>query len=85
MPTRKVADAPTPPCRHWGHAPPTMRVFAPGTYEHTCPKCGQVTVFTVRGVTWMDARDAMRSRYIRLVDRGGYQPSGDLPKGSCFW
>jgi hypothetical protein len=24
-----------------------MRVFEPGTYEHTCPKCGKVTIFVV--------------------------------------
>lgn len=49
MPTKKIADEPPMPCRHPEHKPPSMRVFELGTYEHTCPACGQKTVFTVRG------------------------------------
>jgi hypothetical protein len=47
MPTRKIADPPKPPCRHPEHNVPSMRVFEPGTYEHTCPGCGNKVVFTV--------------------------------------
>ena len=47
--TRKIADAPPPPCRCPGHNPPGMMVWEPGTYEHTCPDCGQKQIFTVHG------------------------------------
>ena len=50
MPTRKIADSPPRPCRHPDHNPPGMRVFKPGTYEHTCPACGKKLVFTVDGL-----------------------------------
>jgi hypothetical protein len=36
------------PCFHREHYPPSMMVFKPGTYEHTCPACGHVTIFTVQ-------------------------------------
>lgn len=45
--TRKIADAPPPPCRDPEHEPPKMMVFEPGTYEHICPTCGKKTIFTV--------------------------------------
>ena len=50
MPTRKIRDFEPwiPACRHPEHKPPSMRVWEPGEYEHTCPACGQVTRFTVR-------------------------------------
>lgn len=47
-PTKKIADAPVP-CFHPEHDPPSMMVFEPGTYEHTCPSCGKKVVFTVGG------------------------------------
>lgn len=52
MPTRKLPDTeilpmPLPQCRHPDHDPPTHRVFEPGTYEHTCPACGRIVIFTV--------------------------------------
>lgn len=47
MPTRKIADPPKKSCTHPEHRPPSMRHFSPGTWEHTCPACGQATRFTV--------------------------------------
>lgn len=52
MPTRKIADLPGRPCQHPEHNPPSMRVFEPGIYEHTCPKCGHVQTFFVREAVW---------------------------------
>lgn len=57
MPTKKIADLP-PPHKGWEseptkycqdpcHDPPSMRVFEPGLYEHTCPRCGHKTPLTV--------------------------------------
>jgi hypothetical protein len=52
MPTRKIEEEPAQEkCRHPEHNPPNMKVFSPGTYEHTCPSCGYTTVFRVRGST----------------------------------
>lgn len=51
MPTVKISDPPKPPCSHWDHKPPSMMVYDPGTYKHTCSACGAVTVFTVHGIT----------------------------------
>lgn len=34
-------------CRDSEHKPPTMVVYEPGIYEHTCPSCGEITNFTV--------------------------------------
>jgi hypothetical protein len=49
--TRKIADLPDENiCRDPEHDPPSMMVFKPGVYEHTCPTCGHVTEFTVRGI-----------------------------------
>lgn len=56
MPTRKIRDVDKPwdkkekVCLDLEHKPPTMQVFEPGVYEHTCPACGHVTTFTVAGV-----------------------------------
>lgn len=53
MPTRKIGDLRfVQPCRHPEHLPPTMRVWRPGVYEHTCPGCGNVIRFVVPGVSW---------------------------------
>lgn len=55
MPTRKL-DEPEhkawtftrrEPCRNPDHDPPSMRLFPPGRYEHTCPECGKKQRFTV--------------------------------------
>lgn len=32
---------------HPEHNPPNMIVLEPGTYEHTCPGCGAMTIFVV--------------------------------------
>ena len=45
--TRKIADPPPRPCQHPEHNPPSMMVFEPGMYEHTCPQCGNTQRFTV--------------------------------------
>lgn len=45
--TRKIADAPPPPCNHPEHNPAGMIVREPGTYEHICPSCGRKFVFNV--------------------------------------
>lgn len=43
MPVHKLADV----CHHPEHNPPRMRVFKPGSYEHTCPRCGKTTIFII--------------------------------------
>ena len=48
--TRKIADFPDI-CRHPEHGPAMHRVYTNGLYEHVCPGCGFVTVFTVRNPT----------------------------------
>lgn len=47
--TRKIADE-DKPCFHPEHDPPSHQVFAPGTYEHTCPACGRTIRFSVKGI-----------------------------------
>lgn len=48
MPTEKIADLPTPPsCRHPEHNPPTLQLFEPGIYKHTCPGCGGSQHFVI--------------------------------------
>lgn len=57
MPLRRLPDPPKPaysvkpPCLDADHSPPGMIVLEPGTYEHRCPRCGDVTVFVVN-VSW---------------------------------
>jgi hypothetical protein len=46
MPTVKIGEV-LEPCQDPEHRPPGHRVFEPGIYEHTCPKCGEKTVFVV--------------------------------------
>lgn len=45
--TRKIADVPPRPCQYPEHNPPSLYVFDPGVYEHTCPQCGEKKVFRV--------------------------------------
>ena len=45
---KKIADEELP-CQHPEHNPPGLIVLEPGTYEHTCPGCGEVQVFQVKG------------------------------------
>lgn len=49
MPTKRIAELKESwaPCRDPEHDPPTMVVWEPGVYEHTCPSCGKRQVFTV--------------------------------------
>lgn len=52
MPTKKLDDfnvEHSQRCTSHDHDPPTMQCFRPGTYEHTCSKCGGKIVFTVSG------------------------------------
>lgn len=52
MPLKKLSGPNIPHiCRSPEHNPPNMIVLEPGTYEYTCPACGQQTVFTVPLVT----------------------------------
>jgi Zn finger protein HypA/HybF involved in hydrogenase expression len=48
--TIKISE-PKLPCMCPQHEPPTMKVFDAGTYQHTCPKCGEVTIFEVPLIT----------------------------------
>lgn len=51
--TRKVRDLdPSTTCTDPSHNPPSMMVFEEGHYEHTCPRCGHVTHFTVVKPRW---------------------------------
>lgn len=56
MPTKKIADPPeherNGPCRDPKHDPPSMMVYDPGIYEHTCPGCKRRIRFTVRWSGW---------------------------------
>ena len=53
MPTKKISDPfkcvlpQMKECRSFDHNPPSMQVFEPGTYEHTCSQCGKVSFFIV--------------------------------------
>jgi hypothetical protein len=43
---RKIKE-PIVPCLSNEHNPQSHMVYSPGTYEYTCPLCGNVTIFTV--------------------------------------
>lgn len=48
MPTKRIGDPPgRKVCLHPEHNPPTMVVWEPGIYEHTCPGCGRKVQFVV--------------------------------------
>lgn len=50
--TRKIEDfTEKKGCKDTEHNPPQMIVLEPGTYEHECPSCGNIQVFTVEGYT----------------------------------
>lgn len=54
MPLKKIAEPFEKyrgPCRSMLHNPPNMISLSPGTYEWTCPACGEKRVFTVHGFT----------------------------------
>lgn len=44
---KKIGEV-NPPCIHPEHYPPSMIVLPAGRYEHSCPRCGQRTTFTVQ-------------------------------------
>lgn len=46
MPTVKIGEVERP-CLHPEHNPPSMVVWEPGVYQHTCPACGAKITFTV--------------------------------------
>jgi hypothetical protein len=46
MGLKKIKDAKVP-CLNPEHDPPMYIVLQPGTYEHTCPGCGEKIVFEV--------------------------------------
>ena len=51
MPTRKVSDLPShESCLHPEHNLPLHIVLPPGVYEHECPACHYLQVFTIQGV-----------------------------------
>lgn len=46
--TRKIRDLdPQEFCTDPEHGPATFKVFNPGVYEHTCPRCGKTIQFTI--------------------------------------
>lgn len=51
MSTKKIGELPKSCgavcCRDREHNPPSMQVFEPGVYEHTCPGCGKKQTFVV--------------------------------------
>ena len=50
MPTKKIDKIPkTSICYDPEHNPPTMMLFQPGHYEHTCPSCKKKIYFYVSG------------------------------------
>jgi hypothetical protein len=49
MPTVRIGNVPDV-CNHPDHSPAWGVVFPPGKYQHTCPRCGMVTYFTISRV-----------------------------------
>ena len=49
MPLKKIKDKKWEEkiCQHPEYNPPMHIVLEPGTYEHTCPACGNKIVFEV--------------------------------------
>ena len=63
MPTKKISDDKQDrPCFSRDHNPPSMMVFSPGTYEHTCSDCGKKTVFRVNGI-YCESGTAVRQQF----------------------
>lgn len=50
MPLKKIDSGVAGPCVSPEHEPPGAMVYAPGTYEWTCPACGEKPVFVVSAV-----------------------------------
>jgi hypothetical protein len=55
MPTRRIDKDEKPylpvPCFSKEHEPPSHMAYQPGKYEHTCPDCGHVIIFTVEPIS----------------------------------
>lgn len=51
MPTKKIQDL-AKLCLNPCHNPPGHMVYESGVYEHTCPGCGAVKIFTVTRPVW---------------------------------
>lgn len=51
--TVRIGDVPgqTEVCRDSEHNLPSYIVYTPGTWQHTCPKCGKKIVFVVPNST----------------------------------
>jgi predicted RNA-binding Zn-ribbon protein involved in translation (DUF1610 family) len=52
MPTVKIVDTPSKVslCQDAEHAPPDNKTpFDKGDWEHTCPNCGFMTIFSIEG------------------------------------
>lgn len=64
MPLRKISEPSSrrERCLSPEHNPPNMIVLQPGTYEHECPSCGHVTVFTIPLIT-CSTSTAVRETY----------------------
>lgn len=62
MPTRKIADTFAPCAVAYGlcsdreHELPNLHLFEPGVYEHECPSCGIVRIFTIDGIVSVDGK-----------------------------
>lgn len=48
--TIKIAEPEGRGCNSPSHNPPRHRVYSSGTWQHTCPSCGNVTIFVVPDV-----------------------------------
>ncbi len=48
--TRKIAELPNA-CNHPEHNPPMHMVYENGIWEHICPACGNLQIFTVNKPT----------------------------------
>lgn len=49
-PLKKISE-PKETCNHPEHNPPMHMVYENGTYEYTCPACGNKQTFTVNKPT----------------------------------
>jgi hypothetical protein len=68
MPTRKInpTESVQPvPCFDADHNPPSMMVYEPGTYEHTCSGCKRVIIFTVNGFSYVRSTDRIIKEIIK--------------------
>lgn len=54
MTIRKIADIDEKftCCKHPEHLPPAHIYLSNGVYEHTCPGCGNKTIFTINNPTF---------------------------------